>query len=252
MPKLEIVWQLPNSNWTNFKGMMLGLLRELSHGAAELLEIPMRGSFPPRIDLSVQNIGHTGERIFEFARLQGYVQGRMAATGSPVVWGGYLEQRLIYDSSPLFHGEAQRRDIHLGLDFWAAAGVGVFAPLAGRVHSFQDNAGFRDYGGTVILEHRVGSDFAGSGRGGVVFHSLYGHLSRRSLEGLFVGMEVARGGLVGELGTVEENGGWPPHLHFQLVVDMQGMTGDYPGVCAVEELKGFVPNCPDPRFLLGL
>jgi hypothetical protein len=209
----------------------------------------------PRIDLSVQNIRQTGERIFEQGRLERYVQERMRATGSPMVWGGYLEQRLIYSSSGLFQEEGSARDIHLGLDFWAAAGTRVFAPIAGRVHSFQDNAGFRDYGPTVILRHEGGSSAGkeqSSALGGMVFHSLYGHLSRRSLAGLKVGMEVAKGGLVGELGTAEENGQWPPHLHFQLVMDMQRKWGDYPGVCAVEELGEYVGNCPDPRFLLGI
>jgi len=48
------------------------------------------------------------------------------------------------------------------------------------------------------------------------------------------------------LGKPDENGGWPPHLHFQLIRDMQGFVGDYPGVCAKQDLTFYANNCPDP------
>jgi peptidoglycan LD-endopeptidase LytH len=223
--------------------MIQNLLRRLATEAAELLEIPMKGAYPPKIDLSVQNVSETGSKIFERDNLFRFVSDRMALMGSKVLWGGYLEHRLIYASSKVFHQDIHPRNIHLGLDFWAAAGTQVFAPIAGRVHSFQDNAAFRDYGPTVILQHEVE---------GHVFHSLYGHLSRPSLQSLEPGTTIAQGQRIGWIGAEEENGQWPPHLHFQLIVDMQGKMGDYPGVCALENLRHFTANCPDPRFLLGI
>jgi murein DD-endopeptidase MepM/ murein hydrolase activator NlpD len=152
-----------------------------------------------------------------------------------------LEHRAIYDESGLFEAETTRRNIHLGLDFWTAAGTTVFAPLAGTVHSFQDNAHFKDYGPTIILQHTLQ---------GQVFHTLYGHLSRPSLAGLSIGQAVACGDRLGTLGDSHENGEWPPHLHFQLILDMQGKTGDYPGVCAAADLPFYRLNCPDPSSLL--
>ncbi|HEX2900918.1 MAG TPA: peptidoglycan DD-metalloendopeptidase family protein [Bacteroidia bacterium] len=223
--------------------MIHELLRTLSSTASELFDFPMKGHFPPRIDLSLQNIRNTGDRPYEFEQLNAFVQARLLATGSPVVWGGYLEQRLIYNSSPLFHQDRHARTMHLGLDFWTQADSAVHAPIAGTVHSFQDNAAFRDYGPTIILRHETP---------GLVFHSLYGHLSRASLEGLAPGMPVAQGQRIGWLGRADENGQWPPHLHFQLMRDLQGHSGDYPGVCALENLKQFKANCPDPRLLLGI
>jgi hypothetical protein len=50
--------------------------------------------------------------------------------------------------------------------------------------------------------------------------------------------------LVGGLPT--ENGGWPPHLHFQLIRDIQHYHGDYPGVCAKRDVDFYACNCPDP------
>jgi len=61
-----------------------------------------------------------------------------------------------------------------------------------------------------------------------------------------------------------ENGQWPPHLHFQVVVDMEvpalpasrqgaiGRKGDYPGVCRLPEKERFLNNCPDPDLILQM
>ena len=154
-----------------------------------------------------------------------------------MVWGGYLEQRLIYNSSPIFHQTKHPRNIHLGLDFWTEQETAVYAPIAGKVHSFSDNAGFGDYGPTIILSHASE---------GLIFHSLYGHLARHSLQGLEIGQHVAQGAKIGMLGKATENGEWPPHLHFQLIRDMQGYSGDYPGVCSPRDLPFYSENCPDP------
>ena len=55
-----------------------------------------------------------------------------------------------------------------------------------------------------------------------VFYTLYGHLSRDSLDGLSPGKPVRRGERIAYIGTHEVNGGWPPHLHLQIIGDMLG------------------------------
>ncbi len=222
---------------------MEGYLRKCGVEAAELFDWPIRGKFPPKIDLSVKNVLQTGPRLYEFEALEGFVAQRMEKTGSPIVWGGYLEHRMIYSSSPLFHEDQHPRNIHLGIDFWTDAGSSVHAPLPGTVHSFQDNSAFRDYGPTIILQHEMY---------GRIFHTLYGHLSQASINGLQVGQSISKGQRIAWLGVPNENGNWPPHLHFQIIVDMHGKKGDYPGVCALEELKAYSANCPDPRWLLEI
>lgn len=155
--------------------------------------------------------------------------------------GGYMEHRTIYARSPLFDTQDEPRRLHLGLDIWAEAGTPVYAPLEGKIHSFNDNDHFGDYGPTIIIEHDLN---------GLELYSLYGHLSRRSLEGLTVGQLVKINQHIGRLGTAEENGHWPPHLHFQLMFNMEGYYGDYPGVCRFSEKKKYVQNIPDPQLLL--
>jgi murein DD-endopeptidase MepM/ murein hydrolase activator NlpD len=159
--------------------------------------------------------------------------------------GGYDEERAIY-SGPVFAAPdgTEARTIHLGIDIFEAAGTPVFAPLAGRVHSFQDNANPKDYGPTIILEHAVTSQ--------LTFYTLYGHLSRDSLDGLAVGKPVAVGEEVARLGEAAVNGDWPPHLHFQVILDMQGRQGDYPGVFKKSEREQWKRISPDPAPLLGI
>ena len=111
----------------------------------------------------------------------------------------------------------------------------IFNPLDGEVHSFQFNPGSGNYGPTIILYHPAEK-----------IYSLYGHLSKGDLAHLEVGAPIAAGQLICHLGKPDENGGWPPHLHFQLIRDMQGFQGDYPGVCSQQDLMFYANNCPDP------
>jgi murein DD-endopeptidase MepM/ murein hydrolase activator NlpD len=100
-----------------------------------------------------------------------------------------------------------------------------------------------DYGPTIILEHQAGT---------ATFHTLYGHLSRDSLKGLKPASAFMAGEPIARLGTKRENGGWPPHLHFQVILDIGDSRGDYPGVCARSEAARWLAGCPDPSVFLGL
>ncbi len=189
------------------------------------------------LDLSVGNARLEQYDITDFEGLGQYVRDEMERQGGSIAYGGYGEDRLIYWRSPLFNKAGERRTIHLGLDLWLPAYSPVFAPLEGRIHSFADNNRFLDYGATIILEHELG---------GILFYSLYGHLSRASLRGLAPGKAIPRGAAFAELGPPEENGGWAPHLHFQLILDMKGRVGDFPGVASRSEAPYFLSLCPGP------
>ncbi|WP_080059846.1 peptidoglycan DD-metalloendopeptidase family protein [Spirosoma aerolatum] len=197
------------------------------------------------LDFSATNPDLDQLDLTDTAVFTDYVFGKLKITGAQVGVGGYNEHRVIYRRSPHFNDvEAEPREIHLGIDLWAEAGTPVLAPLTGIVHSFQDNAHFGDYGPTIILEHHA---TASQPR-----YSLYGHLTRQSLEGLYEGKVFNAGDKLGEIGPYPENGDWPPHLHFQLMTDMLGLKGDFPGVCSVADREKFLAICPNPNRLLGI
>jgi murein DD-endopeptidase MepM/ murein hydrolase activator NlpD len=84
------------------------------------------------------------------------------------------------------------------------------------------------------------------------FHTLYGHLSLESLIDKKVGDSVQKGAQIATLGLPPINGDYAPHLHFQIIIDMQNKKGDYPGVCNQNELEFYTKNCPDPNLLLKI
>jgi murein DD-endopeptidase MepM/ murein hydrolase activator NlpD len=158
--------------------------------------------------------------------------------------GGYMEHRTIYAGILLFDNRSDEpRFMHLGVDIWAKAGTAVYSPLPGKVHSFNDNNNHGDYGPTIILEHNLD---------GLILYTLYGHLSRKNLDGLSAGRPIRINQKIGDFGVIEENGHWPPHLHFQLMFDMEGKQGDYPGACRYSEKETYLKNIPDPQLILQL
>jgi murein DD-endopeptidase MepM/ murein hydrolase activator NlpD len=157
--------------------------------------------------------------------------------------GGYGEQRIIGATDHNLDA-CDMRTLHIGLDVFAKAGTEIRAPIKGKVHSFKDNNGSRDYGPTIILEHEIAH--------GMSFFTLYGHLSRASIRNIRNGEIIEAGTGFASLGGVSENGGWPPHLHFQIILDMLGKEGDFFGLCKPSEKEYWHKLCPDPLGLLGI
>lgn len=193
------------------------------------------------LDLSKQNKKLPAADLSEVLSLEPLIYSWIQNAGCRVGYGGHGEARAWYQASSLFSGPEGPRSTHLGVDLWVPAETPIRATWDGVVHSFKDNANFLDYGPTIILQHESQ---------GLRWHSLHGHLSRRSLEGLDVGAPVRAGSIIGETGRSNENGAWIPHLHFELVIDMKGYVGDFPGVCTPARAPEFLSNCPDPALLL--
>jgi Ser/Thr protein kinase RdoA (MazF antagonist) len=168
----------------------------------------------------------------------------IAQAGADVAVGRYDEPRLCYTGEQ-FAGEdtGEWRTVHMGMDLFAPAGTPVHAPLAGRVHSVENNDLGLDYGPTIILEHEAAP--------GVHYYTLFGHLSEASLK-MDKGTPVEAGTRIGWLGEPTENGGWPPHLHFQIITDLVGQSGNFPGVAAPSQRDLWRSLSPDPGPLLGV
>jgi len=169
----------------------------------------------------------------------------MKAMGTDLGIGRYNEPRLLYTSDVFKSSDGTSRTIHIGIDLFMKAGTAVFAPLDGVIHSLANNAAPLDYGPAIIVKHE-----ADNGR--VKFFTLYGHLSEDSLEGLHTGKSVKRGDQIASIGAPPTNGGWPPHLHFQIICDMLGMRGDFPGVAPADQREVWLSICPDPNLILRI
>jgi peptidoglycan LD-endopeptidase LytH len=157
----------------------------------------------------------------------------------PTPWaiGRYDEDRTIYTQA-LFAGA---RTVHMGVDLGGPVGTAVHAFWDGVVLHSGINAADGDYGGTVVTEHSVD---------GATLWALHGHLSHASVAASPPGRPLARGEVLGWLGDRTENGGWPPHLHFQLSRQRPG-THDLPGAVSRVERDEARLRYPDPRSVLG-
>ena len=193
-----------------------------------------------RIDLSEVEMHNLN--IHSEAQLEDYLHLIRHQTQSRFLYGGYLEKRGFYKSTLFKHEKLESRDIHLGIDIWAPVKTPIYAPLRGKIHSWAFNNNPLDYGYTLIIEHEAR---------GRTFYSLYGHLSKEFSQEWVKGRMVAEGDLIATLGDKTENGGWLPHLHFQTIIDLEGNSGDYPGVCSENEVDYYRENCPDPRFMIS-
>ncbi|WP_443936998.1 peptidoglycan DD-metalloendopeptidase family protein [Pedobacter sp. MW01-1-1] len=194
------------------------------------------------LDFTANNTELTPELLADTDLFSDWVKQQLDHAQATYGIGGYNEHRTIYARSMHFDAGEEPRRLHLGVDIWANAGTPIYNFYEGKVHSFANNSSSGDYGGTIILQYQLN---------GLEFYALYGHLSLASFNGLQEGQSISAGQLIGTLGKKEENGNWPPHLHFQLILDMQGFKGDYPGVCKFSEREKYLANCPDPNLILA-
>ena len=196
------------------------------------------------LDLSVTNselIANKPENADDFEL---FISNFLKKNNAEVAFGGYIEGRTLYQRSTIFKNDSiSERNIHIGLDLWTKVGTTVLAPIDGKVHSFKNNIGLGDYGPTILLEHTVENE---------IFYTLYGHLSLESIENLSVGTFFNKGEQIGTLGSSDVNGDYAPHLHFQIIHNIEAYSGDYPGVCSTNDLNFYIENCPDPNLLLKI
>ena len=152
--------------------------------------------------------------------------------------GKYDEYRPGVYTTTLFKGI---RNIHVGIDIGGPVGTPCMAFMDGIIHDFGYNPEAGDYGNVIITEHKIS---------GKSIWALYGHLDSESILNKNKGQLIKKSEIIGHFGDEEENGGWEPHLHFQLSL-VKPETHDLPGVVAKEERESALKKYPDPRLVLG-
>jgi len=216
--------------------------------AASMLETDLRTAPSVVLDLSVGSTFLGADpRAPETPELTEKIFRAMKSAGACVGVGRYDEPRLLY-TSPLFGASGnptdERRTVHLGMDFFVEPGAPIGAPLDGVVHAVANNSAPLDYGPVVILGHETNRSEE--------FFTLYGHLSKEALGDLKVGQRIARGQQFARVGSTQENGGWTPHLHFQVILDLLELGADFPGVARASQRAVWTGLSPDPNLLLGI
>lgn len=220
-------------------------LERISTKPLRVLDASISNSQYIPLDLSKHNTLLQSVDVSSSSKLEAFVNAHISKHNGLVAFGGYNEVRNIYQRSTHFNEQnpLTERNIHLGIDLWIAAGTEILSPLDGVVHSFKNNTNFGDYGPTIILKHTID---------GVIFYTLYGHLSTASIEQLSVGQQFKQGEQLATLGDATVNGDYSPHLHFQIIKDIGEYVGDYPGVSSKQDLDFYLSNCPNPNVLLKL
>jgi 4-aminobutyrate aminotransferase-like enzyme/Ser/Thr protein kinase RdoA (MazF antagonist) len=219
-----------------------------ARSAASILQPDLRTAPSVVFDLSVGSTFLGADpSASETQNLEEAVFRKMKSANASVGIGQYNEARLLY-TSPLFGASEnptdERRTIHLGMDLFAAPGTPIHTPLDGVVHAVAINTAPLDYGPLAILRHTT-SD-------GLEFFTLYGHLERDTFDTLQPGQRIARGKQFARIGDVGENGGWAPHLHFQVIIDLLEHRSDFPGVTRASQRNVWTSLSPDPNVLLGI
>ncbi len=198
------------------------------------------------IDLSVSSTWMGHEKEFNDLDLFQFKIDRLQ-TNHPnkVLAGGYLEPRPIYTSTAydkVGNNGRESRTIHLGIDFWFPANTPVHALFDGEVVTACNDTGDKEYGGLIILKHRV-EDFE--------FFTLYGHNTVESATKHKLGDIIKKGEKIAELGNYPGNGNWAPHLHFQIMMSMLDYKIDFPGVAYFRQIGVWKGLCPDPNLLFN-
>ncbi|MDW7674645.1 MAG: peptidoglycan DD-metalloendopeptidase family protein [Bacillota bacterium] len=117
----------------------------------------------------------------------------------PASWPVPGYQRVSSDYGMRLHPILRTRRMHTGIDIAAPSGVNIVATDFGTV-VYADWLG--GYGKTVIIDHGKGMS------------SLYAHQSTILVK---VGDEVARGDVIGKIGSTGQSTG--PHLHFEVRIN---------------------------------
>ncbi|MGC0053973.1 aminotransferase class III-fold pyridoxal phosphate-dependent enzyme [Brucella pituitosa] len=160
--------------------------------------------------------------------------------------GSWGEKRTVYTDKAFESRfiDGQRRIHHLGVDLFMPAGTPLYTPLAATVISVEIEHEPLGYGGLIKLEHRP--------EGCPPFVTLWGHMAHEALERLKRGQELQAGDLVGHMGSIHENGGWTPHLHFEMTTDVNLTATEILGVGEAAYLDVWADLFPDVAELAGI
>ena len=183
---------------------------------------------PKTINYNLNNFQEFNEAIFSELKDSGKKWGV----------GKYLEERrnILRGSINIIN---EKRIYHLGLDIIVPFNSVLFCPLDGYVYKVGKETQKGNYGGYLILKHKIKN---------LTFYSLYGHLKTPHMVRL--GDNVCSGQKLARIGKESDSGGWFCHLHLQ-VITQKAMNEGFSewGYISEKLLPNVEDYFPNPDFL---
>ena len=183
---------------------------------------------PKTLDYNLNNFRDFNEDVFNELKKSGMSWGV----------GEYLEERknILRGSINIIN---EKRIYHLGLDIIVPYNSVVFCPLDGYIHKLGKETQKGNYGGYLILKHKIKNE---------IFYSLYGHL--KTPHKLQYGQKILAGQELARIGKESDSGGWFCHLHLQIITQ-KAMNNGYSewGYISEELISKVEEYFPDPNFL---
>ena len=183
---------------------------------------------PKTLDYNLNNFQEFNEDIFNELKHSGKKWGI----------GKYLEERknILRESINII---SEKRIYHLGLDIIVPYNSVVFCPLDGYVYKLGKETQKGNYGGYLILKHKIKNE---------IFYSLYGHL--KTPHKVQLGQKILAGQELALIGKESDSGGWFCHLHLQVLTQKAMNEGysewGYIPKLLLSKLGEYFPN---PNFL---
>ena len=175
------------------EGDIYPLFGDLLKGQAYVFDFSSKN--PKTLDYNLNNFQEFNDTIFDELKNSGMKWGI----------GEYLEERrnILRGSINIIN---EKRIYHLGLDIIVPYNSIVFCPLDGYVHKLGKETQKGNYGGYLILKHKIKNQ---------TFYSLYGHL--KTPHKIQLGQKILAGQELARIGKETDSGGWFCHLHLQII-----------------------------------
>ena len=215
-----------NFNYKSEKFDVYPLFGDLLKGEPHIFDFSSKN--PKTLNYNLDNFQEFNEDIFNELKNSGMKWGI----------GKYLEERInILKGSINIINE--KRIYHLGLDIIVPYNSVVFCPLDGYVHKLGKETQKGNYGGYLILKHKIKNQ---------IFYSLYGHL--KTPHKVQLGQKILAGQELAIIGKESDSGGWFCHLHLQIITQ-KAINKGYSewGYISEKLLPKVGEYFPDPNFL---